>query len=180
MKRWRTRSGLNFSRTTLRTRVRSVFQVNVDGVFLGCRAAVPVMCAAGGGCIVNVSSIAGLLPTAHAVAYGASKAAVTQFTKSVAQHCVQRGLPIRCNSVHPGDVVTPLWERRAEEMAAKRGVSIDVIFEEARAPMPFRRFVGVEDVAAAIAYLASDEATMVTGTELVVDGGFIGCGAKIA
>jgi len=157
---------------------RRVFEVNVHGVFLGCRAAVPIMCTAGGGCIVNVASIAGLLPSAHAVAYGASKAAVTQFTKSVAQHCIQRGWPIRCNSVHPGDAITPLWEKHARGAAAKRGVSIELIYEEARALMPFRRFIGVEDVAAAIAYLASDDAVMVTGTELVVDGGFMGYGRR--
>src|SRR5690606_367189 len=69
---------------------RKIFAVNVEGVFLGCRAAIPAMRACGGGSIINISSIAGLLATPSAVAYGASKAAVRHITKSIAQYCVER------------------------------------------------------------------------------------------
>src|SRR4029077_14116218 len=115
---------------------RRICQVNVEGVFLGCRTAIPAIHASGGGSIINVSSIAGLLATPFAIAYGASKATVRHLTKSVAQHCVAKKLNIRCNSVHPGIVATPPWEQDASERARKRGVAIEVIFAEAQAAIP--------------------------------------------
>jgi 3(or 17)beta-hydroxysteroid dehydrogenase len=152
---------------------RKVFAINVDGVFLGCRAAIPAMKRNGSGSIVNISSIAGLRATPYATAYGASKAAVRQLTKSVAQHCA--AFHIRCNSVHPGDVRTPLWDRQAEEVARLRGVSVEDFIEENRLDSPMGEFITPEDIAAAVAYLASDDARHVTGTALLVDGGIVNC-----
>jgi len=154
---------------------RKIFAVNVEGVFLGCRAAIPAMRKSGEGSIINISSVAGLLATPYAAAYGASKAAVRQLTKSVAQHCAEQRLKIRCNSVHPGDVLTPLWRARAHETARTRGVPVEEVIEEGRAISPLGDFILPEDVAAAVAYLASDDARQVTGTELIVDGGIIHC-----
>jgi 3(or 17)beta-hydroxysteroid dehydrogenase len=154
---------------------RNIFAVNVEGVFLGCRAAIPAMRRAGGGSIINMSSIAGLLATPYATAYGCSKAAVRQLTKSVAQYCGEQKLDIRCNSVHPGNVRTPLWERQAAEASRARGVPVKQILDEARAACPLGDFTTSEDVAAAVAFLVSDEARFITGTKLIVDGGVVHC-----
>jgi NAD(P)-dependent dehydrogenase (short-subunit alcohol dehydrogenase family) len=152
-----------------------VFAVNVNGVFLGCRAAIPAMRRSGGGSIVNISSVAGLLATPYATAYGASKATVRQLTKSVAQHCAQEKLNIRCNSVHPGNVRTPLLEASMQQAARARAVAVEDIAAERAALTPMGDLTLPEDVAAAVAFLASDEARHITGEKLVVDGGIINC-----
>jgi 3(or 17)beta-hydroxysteroid dehydrogenase len=154
---------------------RAIFAVNVEGVFLGCRAALPAMRRAGGGAIINISSVASAMATPAATAYGASKAAVRQLTKSVAQYCAEQGLDIRCNSVHPGNVLTPLWHRYAEEAAALRGLVLEDILREGEAEVPLGGFTDPEDVAAAVAFLASDDARRITGVELAVDGGILHC-----
>jgi 3(or 17)beta-hydroxysteroid dehydrogenase len=154
---------------------RKIFAVNVEGVFLGCRAAIAAMRRAGGGSIINMSSVAGLLATPYATAYGASKATVRQLTKSVAQHCAEHKLNIRCNSVHPGTVRTALWDKYAQETAAARGVPVETIIAESRAEIPMGDFTLPEDVAAAVAFLASEDARHITGTKLIVDGGFVHC-----
>jgi 3(or 17)beta-hydroxysteroid dehydrogenase len=130
---------------------------------------------AGDGSIINISSIAGLRASPYATAYGASKAAVRHLTKSVAQHCAERKLNIRCNSVHPGDVRTPLWDKAAEELARARGVPVEAIIEEGRTDSPMQEFTLPEDIAAMVAFLASDEARHITGTKMVVDGGTVNC-----
>lgn len=154
---------------------RRIFAINVEGVFLGCRTAIAAMRRAGGGSIINISSIAGLRATPYATAYGASKAAVRQFTKSVAQHCAEHKLNIRCNSVHPGDVRTPLWDRQAAELARLRQVPMEEIIEDNRLDSPMGEFTLPEDIAAAVAFLASDESRHITGTKLIVDGGIVNC-----
>jgi 3(or 17)beta-hydroxysteroid dehydrogenase len=154
---------------------KKVFAINVEGVFLGCRAALPAMRRAGIGSIINISSVAGLLATPYNTAYGASKAAVSQLTKSVAQHCAAQKLNIRCNSVHPGDVRTPLWDKIAEERAKEGGVTTAEVLAEAESTSPMGGFTLAEDVAAAVSFLASDQARRITGTRLIVDGGLIGC-----
>jgi 3(or 17)beta-hydroxysteroid dehydrogenase len=155
--------------------LQQIFAVNVEGVFLGCRAALPAMRRAGGGSIINISSVAGLLATPYATAYGASKAAVRQLTKSVAQHCAQERNNIRCNSVHPGNVRTPLWERIAAELASARGLSAADIMSEAEARIPLGSFTDPEDIAAVVSFLASKEARQVTGAKFIVDGGIVNC-----
>jgi 3(or 17)beta-hydroxysteroid dehydrogenase len=154
---------------------RRIFAVNVEGVFLGCRAAIGPMRRAGGGAIINIASIAGLLATPYATAYGASKATVRQLTRSVAQHCAEAGFAIRCNAVNPGNVKTPLWMRQAEERATARGIATAVLIEEEESVVPIGELITAEEVAAAVAFLASDAARRMTGAELVVDGGFVSC-----
>lgn len=154
---------------------RQIFAVNVEGVFLGCRAAIPAMRRAGGGSIINLSSVADRLATPHATAYGASKAAVRQLTTSVAQHCAQEKLNVRCNSVHPGMIRTPLLDQSIAEIAQQRGVSVDQVVAEFKASVPLGDFSMVADVAAAVAFLASQDARHVTGSALFVDGGIVHC-----
>lgn len=154
---------------------KRVFMVNVEGVFLGCRTAIPAMRRSGFGSIINISSVAGLLATPFATAYGASKATVRQLTKSVAQHCAQEKLNVRCNSVHPGNVRTSLWDIQAIESAAMRGVSLEQVIAEGRAEAPMGDFTLPEDVAAACSFLASNDARYITGAKLVVDGGLVNC-----
>jgi NAD(P)-dependent dehydrogenase (short-subunit alcohol dehydrogenase family) len=154
---------------------RKVFAVNVEGVFLGCRAGIRAMRRGRGGSIVNLSSVAGLLATPYATAYGASKATVRQLTKSVAQHCLEEQLNVRCNSVHPGNVLTPLWERAAEEDADRRGITAQQVLDEAAASIPMGEWTRAEDIANAVSFLVSDEARHITGMEMIVDGGLINC-----
>jgi len=140
--------------------------VNSDGTFLGCRAALGAMKKTGGGSIVNLSSVAGLIGVADAAAYCASKGAVRLLTKSVALHAARAGYNVRCNSVHPSFIDTPMVTRvvdSAPDAAKARGA-----FEKAA---PLRRLGEVDDVANLVLYLASDESKFVTGAELVVDGG---------
>ena len=150
---------------------RFVNEVNSDGVFLGCRAVIEAMRDSGGGSIINISSTAGFRASPHIVAYGASKGAVRQLTKSVAAHCGRNGYDIRCNSIHPGMVRTPLGEDvlrikdDLETAAAKRTESV-----------PLGRLGEPEDIANAALFLASDESRYITGTELVIDGGMLSGG----
>jgi 3(or 17)beta-hydroxysteroid dehydrogenase len=154
---------------------KAIFAINVEGVFLGCKAAIPAMRRAGGGSIINMSSIAGLTATPYATAYGASKAAVRQLTKSVAQYCAEQGIDIRCNSVHPGTVRTALVEKYAEEVARGRGISIEELFAQLKAGIPMGDFTLPEDIAAAVAFLASEDSRHMTGAKLIVDGGIVHC-----
>jgi NAD(P)-dependent dehydrogenase (short-subunit alcohol dehydrogenase family) len=139
-----------------------VMEVNAKGVFLGTRAVVPAMRRAGGGSIVNISSQLGLVGTEHSTAqYIASKGAVRLFTKATAlQYARER---IRCNSVHPGPIVTPMTEARRADPATRA-------LMESR--IPLGRYGEPGEVALGVLYLASDEASFVTGSELVIDGGW--------
>jgi 3(or 17)beta-hydroxysteroid dehydrogenase len=154
---------------------KKIFAVNVEGVLLGCRAAIAAMRRSGGGTIINMASITGLRASPHATAYGASKAAMRQLTKSVAQYCAEKKLNIRCNSVHPGIVRTALWERYAEGIALARGITVEAFIEETIARIPLGDFTMPADVAAAVSFLASDDARHITGTKLLVDGGIVNC-----
>jgi 3(or 17)beta-hydroxysteroid dehydrogenase len=154
---------------------KQIFAVNVQGVFLGCRAALAAMRRGGGGSIVNLSSIADQRSTPHATAYGASKAAVTHLTKSVAHYCAQQKVNVRCNSVHPGMIRTPLLNQAIEEAAQQRAVPADQIIMEYRSAIPLGDFTRGEDVAAAIAFLCSEDARHITGSSLLVDGGIVHC-----
>lgn len=151
---------------------RFVNSVNMDGVFLGCRAAIPAMAKTGGGAIINISSIAGIRGTSHIVAYGASKGAVRQLTKSVAQHCGYKGYGIRCNSIHPGMVRTPL----GEDVLKHRYGDVESGAKERLGGIPLGELGTVEDVANAALFLASDESRHITGLEMVVDGGLVNAG----
>ena len=137
-----------------------IMQVNVAGVFLGTKAAIPEMRKRGGGSIVNISSTAALAGSANSSAYQASKGAVRIFTKSTAIEYVKEG--IRANSVHPGVIDT--------DMIAEL-LSDPIVRQERLDGVPLRRIGTAEDVAYAVLYLASDESSFVTGAELVIDGG---------
>ena len=158
--------------TTTLKEWRFVNDVNMDGVFLGCRAVIPAMAKSGGGSIVNISSIAGIRGTAHIVAYGASKGAVRQLTKSVAQHCGRKGYKIRCNSIHPGMVRTPLGNDvlRHNWGDEEKGAAARV------KAVPLGELGTVEDIAYATLFLASDESRHITASEIVIDGGLTGAG----
>jgi NAD(P)-dependent dehydrogenase (short-subunit alcohol dehydrogenase family) len=141
---------------------QKILAVNVQGVFLGCKHGVPAIRGSGGGSIVNLSSLAAFLGTPDLSAYGASKGAVRQFTKTVAMDCARKGYKVRCNSVHPGIIMTPM------------GASVlpnDKIRERARKRIPIGDFGAPKDIAYGILYLISDESRFVTGAELVIDGG---------
>ena len=135
--------------------------VNVKGVFLGIKAVLPVMRAAGGGSIVNLSSVAGIIGSAYSSDYNASKGAVRILTKCAAVQYAKDN--VRCNSVHPAPIDTDMgWEALPE----------GEIREQRLREIPLARMGTPDEVANAVLFLASDEASYVTGSELVVDGGF--------
>ncbi len=146
----------------------AVQAVNADGTFLGCRYALRAMKAKGTGSIINMSSRSGMVGIPGAAAYAASKASIRNHTKSVALYAAQNGWAIRCNSVHPAAILTPMWETLL-------GDGPDL--EERKAAMvkdtPLKRFGTVEEVAQACVYLASDESGYMTGSELSLDGGLL-------
>jgi 3alpha(or 20beta)-hydroxysteroid dehydrogenase len=148
---------------------RRTMDVNLDGVFYGCQEALaPMRAADAPGAIVNMSSMLALRPGAAFLAYCASKAAVAALTKCVALHCAKNGYPIRCNSVHPGAIETPMLERYLELMP---GVPREAAYQSFAASHPMGRCGQADEVARACLYLASDESSFTTGTELTVDGG---------
>lgn len=146
---------------------RKVHAINSDGVFLGCKKAIQVMKGRKGS-IVNISSRSGLVGIPGAAAYAASKAAVRNHTKSVALYCCQQGYNIRCNSVHPAAILTPMWE----EMLGTGNKRREALAQMAK-DIPMHRLGEPEDVAYAVLFLASDEAKYITGAELVIDGGIL-------
>ena len=141
---------------------QKILSINVQGVFLGCKYSVPALRQSGGGSIVNTSSLAALVGTPDLSAYGASKGAVRQFTKTVAMDCARKGYKVRCNSVHPGIIMTPMGEGILPN---------DKVREKVRKRIPIGEFGAPEDIAYGILYLISDESRFVTGSELVIDGG---------
>ena len=144
---------------------RQILAVNLDGVFLGLRHAGPRIAAAGGGSVINISSILGKVGMAGAAAYCASKGGVTLLTKAAALEWAPLG--IRVNSVHPGFIDTPLV---SNALAARDdGNEMRVALMAAH---PIGRFGVPREIGDAIAFLASDDASFITGAELVVDGGY--------
>jgi NAD(P)-dependent dehydrogenase (short-subunit alcohol dehydrogenase family) len=150
---------------------RRIFSVNVEGVFLGCRTAIPALRSSGGGAIINMSSVAAIQAVPEAVAYGASKAAVRYITRAVALHCARNGSGIRCNSVHPGNIRTPLLERAMADIAQRRRVPLEEVILAFKSESPQGEFQEPDDVAEAVLFLASDFSKHITGIQLVVDGG---------
>ncbi len=146
---------------------RKVHAVNSDGVFLGCQKAIQNMKQRKGS-IVNISSRSGMVGTPGAGAYAASKAAVRNHTKSVALYCCEKGYDIRCNSIHPAAILTPMWEPMLGS-GAEREERLTQIAKD----IPMHKLGTPEDVAYAALFLASDEAKYITGIELTVDGGIL-------
>ena len=142
-----------------------IMDVNSKGVFLGTKAAIPAMRAAGGGSIINISSIAGMVglspANGAAAAYSSSKGSVRLLTKSTAVQYGREG--IRCNSVHPGFIETAMTELRLSVPGAR---------EQAAAETPIGRIGTADDIANGVLFLASDESSFMTGSELVLDGGW--------
>ena len=137
-----------------------VMDVNVKGVFLGTKVAIPEMRKAGGGSVINISSVYGIVGSPVSASYHASKGAVRIFTKSAAVQYAKEN--IRVNSVHPGYVDSPMTQAFH---------SIPEVWRERVAKTPLGRMGTPEDIAAGVLYLASDESSFVTGSELVIDGG---------
>jgi len=146
---------------------RLLYAVNVEGVFLGCRAVFAPMRRSGGGSIINVSSVAGLIGDPGAVGYCASKGAVRLLSKSVALHGARGDAPIRCNSVHPSFIDTPMVEQLVQAM----GGDPDKTMQRLERASALGRLGEAEEVAYMVLYLASDESRFVTGAEMVIDGG---------
>lgn len=156
---------------------RAVHRTNLDGVFLGCKHALRAMRrrpAGTPGAIINISSRSGLVGIPAAAAYAASKAAVRNHTKSVALYCAEQGLAIRCNSIHPAAVLTPMWEPMLGQGTEREKRMAAFVSDT-----PLRRFGRPEEVAAVAVLLASDESAYVTGAEFHVDGGLLAGSAAV-
>lgn len=147
---------------------RAVHAVNLDGVFLGCKHAIAAMRPNGRGSIVNISSRSGIVGIPGAAAYASSKAAVRNHTKTVALYCAEQGLAIRCNSIHPAAILTPMWEPLLGEGPQREANMAAFV-----ADTPLRRFGTPDEVAAVAVMLASDESAYITGAEFHVDGGIL-------
>lgn len=144
-----------------------VHRVNSTGVMLGCKYAIQLM-KENGGSIVNISSRSGQVGIPGAVAYASSKAAVRNHTKSVALYCTENGYKIRCNSIHPAAIMTPMWDAMLGE-----GEQRQKIINEIESGIPMGHFGEPLDVAYGVLYLSSDESKYVTGIELTIDGGIL-------
>jgi len=142
--------------------------VNSDAVFIGTQVAIKAMKIRGGS-IINVSSIEGIIGEPKVAAYNASKGAVRIFTKSAALHCAQSGYNIRINSLHPGYVATPLV---ANAVAAMPQADAAEFQQRVLANIPLGRMAQADEISAAALFLASDDSSYMTGSELVIDGGY--------
>ncbi len=153
---------------------RAVHETNLDGVFLGCKYAIRAMRRTGSGSIINISSRSGIVGIPAAAAYASSKAAVRNHTKSVALYCAEQGLKVRCNSIHPAAILTPMWEPmlgNGPDREANMALFV--------ADTPLRRFGTPEEVAAVAVLLASDESGYMTGAEINIDGGILAGSAAV-
>ncbi|MBX3405473.1 MAG: SDR family oxidoreductase [Phycisphaeraceae bacterium] len=151
---------------------RAVHATNLDGVFLGCKHAIAAMKqrdpALPAASIVNMSSRSGQVGIPGAAAYASSKAAVRNHTKTVALYCAEQGYRIRCNSIHPGSILTPMWDPVLGEGEARAAAIAEFSRE-----VPLGRMGSTLDVAHMALFLASDESAYVTGAEFVIDGGLL-------
>lgn len=139
-------------------------RIMAEGVFLGCKYAIPLMARSGGGSIINISSMGSHQGFPTVFAYSAAKGAVRSMTKSIAIHCQQQGYGIRCNSIHPGKINTGLLTEDTDADAARRR-------DETSDALPPRAFGAPKDVAHLVLYLASPASRFMTGAELVIDNG---------
>ena len=145
-----------------------VHKTNLDGTFLGCRYAIKAMRGKGRGSIINISSRSGLVGIPRAAAYASSKAAIRNHSKSVALYCAEEGLDIRCNSIHPAAILTPMWEPMIGDGPDREARMASFV-----ADTPAQRFGQPEEVAALALLLASDEAGYINGAEISMDGGLL-------
>lgn len=147
---------------------RSVLEINLDGVFLGTQKAILAMKGRGGS-IINVSSIEGIIGEPNLAAYNASKGGVRLLTKSAALHCAAHGYDIRVNSLHPGYIATPMVSGALATMPADvaQALQADIVSR-----IPLGRLALADEIAPALVFMASDESRYMTGSELVIDGGY--------
>jgi NAD(P)-dependent dehydrogenase (short-subunit alcohol dehydrogenase family) len=146
---------------------KAVIDVNLNGVFLGTQAAIDVMKGAGGGSIINISSIEGMIGDADLSAYTASKGGVRSFTKSSALLCAREGYKIRINAINPGVIRTALLDAHLENFEDS-----EAEYQRLAVKHPIGFLGSPDDVAYGVLYLASEESCFVTGSELVIDGGY--------
>ena len=164
----------NWDYTVVDDRIKKLYELgkklnwnvsdDLDSVFYGCKYALPLMRDSGNGSIINISSISGIVAGHNFTAYNSAKAAVRHLSKSVALHCARTTKLVRCNSLHPVFAKTEILE------ALLSDTSNDMLSKLER-QIPVRKLAEVEDIANAILFLASDESKMITGTEIVIDGG---------
>ena len=144
---------------------KKVHHVNLDSVFLGCKYAVPIMGKYGHGSIINISSISGIVAGWNTAAYNSSKAGVRHLSKSVALFCAKKGYDVRCNSIHPAFVNTPILDPIKQAFGEAEAVA------KLSRQIPMNKIGDTDDVSYAILYLASEESKFMTGSEIVLDGG---------
>ncbi|MCB0569469.1 MAG: SDR family oxidoreductase [Phaeodactylibacter sp.] len=146
---------------------QAVIRNDLDSIFLGCREAVGLLKSSGNASIVNIGSRSSLVARPDRMAYAAAKAAAISLTKSVAIYCAERGYNIRCNIVLPSTILTEMWDPVLKE----QGQHDEKRYRQIADRIPLRRFGRAEEVAKAILFLASDDSSYITGTEIVIDGG---------
>ena len=144
---------------------KKVHEVNLDSVFLGCKHAIPIMSEHGAGSIINISSISGIVAGWNTAAYNSSKSAVRLLSKSTALYCAKKGYNIRCNTIHPAFIDTPILDPIKQAFGQKEAI------QKLARQIPMNKIGDTDDVAYAVIYLASDESKFITGSEIVLDGG---------
>ena len=147
---------------------KNIHKINLESVFLGCKYGIKFMKKSGGS-IINMSSRSGIVGVPHAAAYSSSKAAVRNYSKTVALYCAEKKYNIRCNSIHPAAILTPIWDSILGTTEHIRQKSIQNI----ESGIPLGKMGSPIDVAYAVLYLASDESKYITGTEIIIDGGIL-------
>jgi len=147
---------------------KKTHEVNCEGTFLGCKAVTKIMKTTGGS-IINISSIEGIVGERNTLAYNSSKGAVRTFTKSMALHCAHHQYGIRVNSIHPGFVQTPMV---VNGLASLPPQEAEQMLTRVLSNIPMAEMGTVEDIANGCLFLASDESRYMTGSELVMDGGY--------
>ncbi len=145
--------------------------INLDGVFLGLKHGIPLIRDSGGGSIINISSVAGIKGAPGLSAYNATKGGVRLLTKGVALECAQARWNVRVNSVHPGTINTPIWTTEGALRMAEEGSNRVDIETMAELGVPTGVVGQPRDIANGVLFLASDESSYMTGTELVIDAG---------
>ena len=151
---------------------QNIMKIDTDSVFLGCKYAIPIMKNYSPGSIVNTSSISGLIAGHNMVSYNTAKAGVWMMSKSVALHCARQSYQIRCNSIHPTFINTPILDGwLSGGRGNKPPLERDELLKKLSMQIPLGVVGDTDDVAYAVLYLASDESKFVTGAELKIDGG---------
>lgn len=147
---------------------REIHATNLEGTALGCKHAIRLMKVPRSGSIINMSSRSGVVGVPGMAAYASSKAGVRNHTKSVALYCAQMGFNIRCNALHPGAILTKMWDPLLGPPEHR-----EAVIQHISSQIPMGRMGTPQDVAHAAVYLASDESTYVTGAEIHIDGGLL-------